>query len=354
MSRSTPPGALVLALLLAAVPRAAQAQPAFQVADIGTTVTDWLPQSSRVSSALLAGVTYIGLDDEIHGDELWRSDGTAAGTTLVKDLCPGSCWGVHSRLVVVGSLLYFLGSDGERTTLFRTDGTAAGTVPVFLSSSALGQKLFYPFAELGGKLLLALPNTALGQTELWSTDGTGAGTAMVKSLGPLPGPSYFPGPVRIGRLGATLFFSNDDGVHGREPWKTDGTSAGTALVKDVFPGGTGSITVTPFSGPQDLPVIGGSLLFPACDDTHGCALWKSDGTTAGTTLIRALSPVGLANWNGEAVFAGDDGSGSGLFKSDGTAAGTVRVGPPLSIGEIAVAGLRIFFTACDLTATCRL
>ncbi len=335
------------------------AQPAFQVADLGHTVTDLLPQYGFSSSAVLLGVTYVVLDDGIHGYELWRSDGTAAGTGLVKDLCPGSCAGA-SHLTVLGSTLYFAGNDGEVNTLFKTDGTAAGTVPVFPKASTLDQKGFLPFGTAGGKLLLTSRNTALDQFELWSTDGTEAGTALVQRLGPILSPSYLPGPVRLGQVGSTLFFSVDDGVHGREPWKTDGTSAGTALLKDIFPGSGGSIRVTLAGDPQDLPSIGGALVFSACDDTQGCQLWKSDGTTAGTTLVHVLRAGGailsaLTGWNGGVVFFSRQASGWILFKSDGTDAGTVPVGPSFdTIGEIAVAGPRIFFTANDITNGSRL
>ena len=81
-------------------------------------------------------------------------------------------------------------------------------------------------------------------------------------------------------LAGTLYFAND-GAHGTELWKTDGTGAGTAMVKDIW---SGSVS----SKPTWLTDVGGTLYFSARDTTHGRELWKSDGTAAGTTLVKDI------------------------------------------------------------------
>ena len=69
-------------------------------------------------------------------------------------------------------------------------------------------------------------------------------------------------------LNGTLFFAADN-LQGTELWRSDGTLAGTTLVKDINPTGD--------SVPESLVAFGGALLFSANDGTNGAELWKSDG-----------------------------------------------------------------------------
>jgi len=41
-------------------------------------------------------------------------------------------------------------------------------------------------------------------------------------------------------IGGTTFFDADDGIHGRELWRSNGTAAGTAMVADINVGAVGS------------------------------------------------------------------------------------------------------------------
>ena len=83
-------------------------------------------------------------------------------------------------------------------------------------------------------------------------------------------------------MDGTLFFRANDGEHGDELWKSDGTAAGTVLVKDINPGGSGTI--------DNLTAVDGTLFFTADDGEHGNELWKSDGTEAGTVLVKDINP----------------------------------------------------------------
>jgi ELWxxDGT repeat protein len=115
--------------------------------------------------------------------------------------------------------------------------------------------------------------------ELWRSDGTAEGTVLVKDI--LPG-GYPSNPSHLTAVGRRVFFIAGDGVHGRELWWSDGTAEGTVLVKDISPGIGGY-------GPSDLTNVGGTLFFVADDGIHGSELWKSDGTTARTVLVKDIN-----------------------------------------------------------------
>ena len=129
-------------------------------------------------------------------------------------------------------------------------------------------------------------------------------------------------------VNGTLFFVANDGTHRTELWKSDGTAAGTVLVKDI--------DSRPYSGsyPAHLTNVNGTLFFTANNglDDAGVELWKSDGTADGTTLVADFPPAGVDSYldnltdvNGTLFFTVNDGThGNELWKSDGTAAGTVH------------------------------
>src|SRR5262249_27563073 len=120
-------------------------------------------------------------------------------------------------------------------------------------------------------------------------------------------------------VNGTLFFTASDGSHGQELWKSDGTAAGTVLVKDINPGSNGS-------NPTSLTNVNGTLFFTANDGSHGQELWKSDGTAAGTVMVKDInpgssaygnsSPTDLTNVNGTLFFSAYDAAHGGeLWKS---------------------------------------
>src|SRR5262245_12692630 len=119
------------------------AQPAFQVKDISTSPTS----AGFGDSAVWKGSLYFGLADGIHGAELWRTDGSRAGTRLVKDLCPGICSSDLSQITVFRDRLYFGAFDGEHRLLFVSDGTPEGTVPVLDSGSPAATHNLIPIGE---------------------------------------------------------------------------------------------------------------------------------------------------------------------------------------------------------------
>lgn len=164
-----------------------------------------------------------------------------------------------------------------------------------------------------------------GQTgdELWTSDGTTAGTLQLKNIAGSGGSSE---PESFFRLGDVVLFSAETPANGRELWRTDGSEAGTQLVQDILPGSNDGVDL------NDAVVFNGALYFAARDGVTGEELWRSDGTTAGTTRVADISsgagdsrPDAFAVFDRHLYFGAEGGSGGELWRTDGTAAGTERV-----------------------------
>src|SRR5687767_3476735 len=73
----------------------------------------------------VGSTTYFVASDVMNGAELWKTDGTAAGTVLVRDICPGQCSGGISSPVSFNGAVYFFANDGSSgTELWKSDGSS--------------------------------------------------------------------------------------------------------------------------------------------------------------------------------------------------------------------------------------
>jgi ELWxxDGT repeat protein len=298
-------------------------------------------------------------DDGVHGTELWKSDGTEAGTVMVRDICPGAVACSLGGFTVVGDTLFFwAGDDTHGLELWKSDGSEAGTALV---------KDVRPGPESSGlwalfalrDTLFFIANDGSHGMGLWKSDGTEAGTVMVKGIRPVivNGAGEYQGPFSA--AGDTLYFVADDGVHGTELWKSDGTEAGTVLVRDIRPG-------PEHSALPPMGAVGDTLFFSADDGVHGFELWKTDGTEAGTVLVRDIWPgpgTSTPGWyvrstavGGALYFEASDETHVGdLWRSDGTESGTMLVRDihpgtgGAGLAELTAVGDRLYFRANDRT-----
>ena len=342
----------------------------------------------------MGNTVFFTADDGEHGSELWKTDGTEAGTVLVKDINTGTQPTYDSNgnpvtdasgdpvtrpagagifaLAVLQGQVFFAANDGARTDLWKSDGTDAGTTTI-AGVYGCGSPV-----ALDGVLYFSAAQEATGAQGLWASDGTETGTRLLASGLSLQGEpvrfqnklvfaandgtqnglwvsdggqeptqlmSFPSGVVSVlTPAGTEAFFSADDGVAGTELWKTDGTAEGTVLVKDIA---TGTRTLNGYdypnaSFPSGLTAVEGLLVFAASDGKTGVELWKSDGTAAGTLLVKDVVPgtqtvnsggtretvpkssypYNFTAFKGSTYFTTADG---GLWKTDGTTRGTTLV-----------------------------
>lgn len=273
------------------------------------------------------GTLFFLAETAANGRELWKSDGTVAGTILVKDINPGSAsgfpnssWHTGSLTNVNGTLFFTVDNGVNGIELWKSNGTAAGTVLVKDIYPGLSSSSPNLLTSFKGMLFFTAYDVQTGY-QLWKSDGTATGTQVVRSFYSLSSQD-----ASLTVVNQALFFVVDDGVNRTELWKTDGTAVGTVLVKDIAVGSSRH------SYPQYLTNVNGTLFFTADNDVNGRELWKSDGTTAGTVLVKDITPG-----TGGTPFSDLTGVGNQLFfrnnstfelwKSNGTATGTVALAP---------------------------
>ncbi|MEO8147229.1 MAG: ELWxxDGT repeat protein [Bacteroidia bacterium] len=238
----------------------------YMVKDINPGSGNGIADYFEYTVYVMNGILYFKGNDGITGPELWRSDGTAAGTYLLKDLTAGATGTGIGYFTSVNNILYFTGGTG--TQLWRSDGTDTGTyvIDYFMSVSNL-----YGFKN---KLYFAGDKNNTGQ-ELWKSDGTN--TFLLKDLNGALGASL---PCNFHATPSTLYFmamTND----GWELWKTTGSAASTVMVKDINPNGN---SVLGSYAEANMANIDDTVYFGAMDGVNGYQLWKSDGTDTGTVM----------------------------------------------------------------------
>ncbi|HEX3357570.1 MAG TPA: SdrD B-like domain-containing protein, partial [Tepidisphaeraceae bacterium] len=288
--------------------------------------------------------------------DLERTDGTAKGTKLVKQL-----ESEISDPVFAGGLLYFLlptaAGANSPFALWRSDGTAAGTIPLGITLTAGGTGFDLrgpPVLQAVGNKLYFLDNRRSGTHFLGVSDGTVAGTHFIKNL---PQNSYAsfqqPNYQILSSGNEAIVFANTQGFNGAVPsvaiWRSDGKAADTQLVfKSSFTGGGnffndvavagpdlyidvngGMVRINPMKGPATTIVpfaflpsypasvaIGDTLYFVHPSPTTGsdtAALFAIDSTSTSPRLVKDYAQAGSQN----VVPAGSQNTITGLFNSGG-------------------------------------
>ena len=352
----------LLLLILVSFPAAAQTP--YLVKDINTTYSNGTVSTLPSDFAAFGGRTFFSATTAEAGTELWSTDGTSAGTSMVADIIPGTGSSSPGSLMVVNGVLLFNAHDvNHGIELWASDGTTAGThllldINPGPTSSQPSSRILYK-----NRMLFSADDGTSGR-ELWITDGTAAGTHLVKDINPgaaASNPGYFvafggsvyfsalgglwktdgteAGTVKIAAVparnlavaGSQLFFEGITAATGWELWVSDGSDTGTHMVIDLLPGTKGGVdSIYSALGPAPL---GNQVLFAANDGEHGREMWISDGTPSGTRMVRDFVPGAKGMWDtgfafitalgNRAYFSASDAEhGQELWVTDGTDAGT--------------------------------
>ncbi|HEX3527563.1 MAG TPA: ELWxxDGT repeat protein [Thermoanaerobaculia bacterium] len=355
--------------------------------DSASWATGFTPAGNRLFFFSSAAVTYPGTDVwHLAANGLWWTDGTPGGTAEVasKIVSFSPVGALDRKLLFAGAdsiPLYFGGPDIELwSSIGNTSGHPGGPGTVRVkninpfqddthehhtctaASSSPG-----PGVQVNGGLIVFAADDGTAGRELWATDGSRAGTRLVRDIN--PGRSNVPpapecssrsttglpsDPQGFVRFRQGALFTADDGVHGRELWWTDGTWQGTRRVADLRPGAAGS-------EPHDLTAFRNAVYFIASPDGHGESLWRTDGTARGTIMVADLKVGGTTSWARSLTAAGDqlflavynESTGPELWVSRGDATSTrmvvdLRPGPAgSSPQELTAAGNVIVFAADD-------
>jgi ELWxxDGT repeat protein len=351
-----------------------KAQTPVMVKDINIGSGSAFFSNSSVKLAEMKGVLYFGAFNGTE-EELWKSDGTSAGTVLLKDIRPGNTQ--DSGPSFFGKLgtdnLLFVANDGTHgRELWKTDGTPEKTVLLKdITLGALSSDFGHPPFLFNGLYYFGADNGVTGM-EIWNTDGTEANTVLRSDLRAGAGsnpygfsifknklffsatsdfyglePFYYdgieprpflltdispgllgsvPGGYTIARNTNSLVFRANNGNAGSELWVLEDTDIGPMLLKDIVPGSLSS-------SPESFVEFGGNVYFTAITLAYGREIWRTDGTASGTFILSDINPGEASSYSGGGLvinntlfFSADNGvNGQELWKTNGTQAGTVLV-----------------------------
>ncbi|MFA0962405.1 T9SS type A sorting domain-containing protein [Roseivirga sp. BDSF3-8] len=332
----------------------------------GASSSDPFGNSSN-QYAVIGGVAYFTATSEGYKPELWRTDGTPAGTTVVQDFYEGTGHfefkgyqamneelylvldknhlyslikydgakfdtikefgtdeygiNVYARELIAGdNRLYFKSFTKFEYYIGTSDGTSEGTT--FLK----GYKDIGEYAIVGDSLFFSAASDVDKDMELWVTDGTVEGTAQLSDI--VNG--YSSSPSNFMPAGDKLYFSAYTKELGRELYVSDGTPVGTKLVADINEGEHHSFILN--ESETDYALLNGKLYFPATNKENGSELWCTDGTPENTYMVKDIMPMGEGSLPHQFVVDGDKIyfvargiNGQELWVTDGTSENTIEV-----------------------------
>lgn len=237
------------------------------------------PSSSPSEMEPLGDALLFAADDIEHGNELWMTDGTEAGTRLLSDISSGRTSGNPSQITAVGDRAYFRAETlGQGVELWITDGTAQGTAIAADINVARESSNPDHLTAWNGKLLFSAFRPYEGN-ELWIAE-PGKAPDILKNIREGGSSSN---PRNFTAWKDHVYFQADDGLHGEELWRTDGTEAGTVLVRDIIAKPYEPVAVSALS------VSGDRLYIAGFNANKGRELWSLQEDSEGLRLVRDIA-----------------------------------------------------------------
>jgi len=296
---------------------------------------------------MVSGGSYavISMFDPATGFELYSTDGTTAGTVLLRDINPGTASSFPNGFARSGNRVFFAADNGVNgNELWVTDGTSANTKLVRDIVPGVQGSDPSSITEVGTLLLVGgfsggvvfNANTAAAGTEPWISDGN-AVTQILNDINPGTNSSgaydfkYSANAFNVGFRG--FVFTADNGINANEPWGSNGIT--TLMLKDVNP------SLDSSSNPRGFaPISPFGFVFSADDGTNGNELWFTSNTGASTFLLKNINtssgsgslPASFLAFSSTKVLflAADDGGAYRLWSTDGTAGGTSKLTESIS------------------------
>lgn len=289
-------------------------------------------------------------NDGVHGHELWKSDGSAQGTVMVKDMTPGRNGSSRDgkpfmhpmgNFKSVFGLLYYTAYQGDTYYVCKSDGTESGTVPLFVATHAIAMPAprFVPMGNSIYYFDASEDEDSYYEFHLYRMNADGSNPVIITTLQIQD--FYTTYDPELVMLNNTLYFWGRDGIgEGFKLFRSNGAVGNRVLIKDVYKAGLGS-------SPNGFARMGDHVYFVAESELFEPRLWKTDGTSSGTSQLEGIDGTyGFVATSSHLYYT--HGYPYGIWKTDGTTEGNVLVKSDLniySVFNLLAVGEKVFFEA---------